>query len=322
MNPSFELEQIHRYIDHLQGDPQQLGKTVETHFFPVLQRIFLREAFEVRTQASYAGRRYAFELVDLDRKRPHVFVDFAYSAQGNAAMVPGPILDALEASAREAHPPSFLVLRNQSLTSKVHTAFPDHGQRLRFLVFTGLKVYASQAFALSEQREAHRAIVIVREMVEALIEAVAAQHISIEEIEWRDLERLIHQTLLGMGFHAHLTASAKDGGRDIVACDIMVDDVHWYNIEVKHWRGRSVGRKEAAATLETAISEGRRGALLVSARAPGPAALSVRSEVHHNYLRFGSEAKIVQSCQHYVSKNGGLWKPIGGLRGFLFENTR
>lgn len=321
MNPAFELDQIHRYIDHLQGDPRQLGATAETHFFPVLQRIFLREAFEVRAQQLRDGRTYPFMLVDLDRKRPDVFVDFSFSVDGQAAMIPGPIIAALERSMTAPRAPNFLVLRNRPLLAGALAAHADFGQRLRFLDFEGLKGYASEAFALAERRDTHRALLIVRDMIERLIEAVAAEEIDIAEIEWRDMERLAHETLRGLGFHAHLTASANDGGRDILACEILVDDVHWYNIEIKHWRDRSIGRREAAATLETAIFEGRRGALILSPRPPGAAALSVRTDVHQDFLRFGSEAKIVRSCRHYVSKDGVLWKPVGGLRSFLFEDT-
>lgn len=321
MNPAFELDQIHRYIDHLQGDPRQLGKTVETHFFPVLQRIFLREAFEVRSARPFNGRTYPFQLVDLDSKRPTVFVDFGFTVDGGSAMIPGPVIEALRASAALASAPSFLVLRNQPLAAGASDAYGDIEGRLRFLDFAGLKHYASEAFAIAERRESHRALLIVREMIDALISAIAAADVALADVEWRDVERLVHQTLRGLGFHAHLTPSGNDGGRDILACDILVDDVHWYNIEIKHWRDRSVGRREVVATLETAIFEGRRGALLLSPRAPGAAALSVRTDIQRDFLRFGSETKIVNSCRHYVASKGQLWMPIGGLRSFLFEET-
>lgn len=321
MNPAFELDQIHRYLDHLRDQPRQLAATVESHFFPVLQRIFLREAFEVRAERRFFERRYPFQLVDLDGKRPDIFVDFAYSVEGQTSMIPGHLLEAVEASASDSRPPSFLVLRNQPLGPGWTNAYGDQSGRLRFLDLTALKVYASEAFAMAEKRETHRALVIVRDMIDALIAAVAAEDIKLADIEWRDLERLVHQTLRGLGFHAHLTPPAKDGGRDVLACDILVDDVHWYNIEIKNWRDRSVGRREVIATLETAVFEGRRGALLLSARPPGAAALSVRTDVHRDFLRFGSEAKIVHSCRHYVASRTGLWKPAGGLRGFLFDGT-
>ena len=68
MNPVYELDQIHRYIDHLAGDPKQLSETVESHFFPVLQRIFFREGFEVSPDRRVNGRNVAFLLKDLDLK--------------------------------------------------------------------------------------------------------------------------------------------------------------------------------------------------------------------------------------------------------------
>lgn len=321
MNPAFELDHIHRYLDHLRDDPRQLSATAESHLFPVLQRIFLREAFEVREKQRLLERLYPFQLVDLDRKRPDIFVDFGYSVEEQTANIPGGVLEAADASASHRRPASFLVLRNQPLGAAWTSVLSRYSGRIRFLDFLGLKVYASDAFAMAEQRETHRALVIVRDMVDALIAAVAAEEIDIVDIDWWNLERLFYQTLRGLGFHAHLTPPAKDGGRDVLACDILVDDVHWYNIEIKHWRDRSVGRREAAATLETAVFEGRQGALLLSARAPGAAALSVRTDVHRDFLRFGSKHKIVHSCRHYIANKEGLWKPVGGLRGFLFDGT-
>ncbi len=62
MNPAFELDQIQRYIDHPKGDPRQLASTAKSNFFPVLQRIFFREVFEVRTEQRLAGRAYPFKV--------------------------------------------------------------------------------------------------------------------------------------------------------------------------------------------------------------------------------------------------------------------
>ena len=81
MRPAFELDQIRRYIAHLQQSPSQLNGTVESHLFPVLQRIFLREGMEVRNFQTVHERKFPFLLIDLDLRKPDVCVDFAYQSQ-------------------------------------------------------------------------------------------------------------------------------------------------------------------------------------------------------------------------------------------------
>lgn len=83
MNPRFELDQIRRYIAHLQSNPGQLRDTVESHFFPVLQRIFFREGLEVLNDQIVNERRFPFLLKDLDLRRPDIVVDFGYQAAGD-----------------------------------------------------------------------------------------------------------------------------------------------------------------------------------------------------------------------------------------------
>jgi hypothetical protein len=118
-----------------------------------------------------------------------------------------------------------------------------------------------------------------------------------------------------------LTPSSKDGGRDILACEIQVDDVHWYNIEIEHWLGRKVGRQVVEKTLETSLREGRRGAILLSTSGVSEEALRVRTEIHENFIRIGDAEKIVTSCRHFTQAQNALWTPHSTLRSFLFEGT-
>lgn len=81
MRPAFELDQIRRYIAYLQQYPSQLNGTVESHLFPVLQRIFFREGMEVRNFQTVHEKQFPFLLIDLDLRKPEVCVDFAYQSQ-------------------------------------------------------------------------------------------------------------------------------------------------------------------------------------------------------------------------------------------------
>jgi len=125
----------------------------------------------------------------------------------------------------------------------------------------------------------------------------------------------------GLGYRCITTPSAQDGGRDLVICDISQDDVAWYNIELKHWRGRSADARSVRYCLEVALREGRRGALLLSSGGLGEAALTARTEVYRQYLRFGDEAKIITTCQHFVRRQSGIWAEEIPVHEVLFSET-
>jgi len=143
----------------------------------------------------------------------------------------------------------------------------------------------------------------------------------LDQLEWRDIERLVGVFISGLGYRCIVTPPANDGGRDIVVWEITNNDVAWYNIEIKHWRNRSADSKSVVYFLETALREGRRGAFLISTGGVGPAALKARSVVHDDFVRLAGAAKIVTTCRHFVSRQSGLWLEEIPLCRVLFEDT-
>ena len=49
----------------------------------------------------------------------------------------------------------------------------------------------------------------------------------------------------------------RSRGRDVLACDILIDYVHWYSVEIKHWIDKKPGKREAGAFFDTTLREGR-----------------------------------------------------------------
>jgi hypothetical protein len=323
MNAAFELDQVHRYIAYLQTYPDQLKGTVESHFFPVLQRIFFREGLEVVSNQTVDGRRFPFLLKDLDLRRPEIVVDFAYqdSASVGQSALPFYAHEWAHDVRAGTQARSLLVLRNQPLLSAHQQALAGYGGAVRFLDFDALRDHATLAFESYASRQQQRAAVLIIDMLDKLIEAIAAEPKTVGDLPWFDVERLFYRVLQGLGFHVHQTPSSKDGGRDVLACDIQVADVHWYNIEVKHWTSRKVGAGHAKKTLETALREGRRGALLLSTSGVSDEAVRVRTEIHQDFMRFGDGQKLVASCRHYTQARSGIWNGQGTLRSFLFSST-
>jgi hypothetical protein len=57
---------------------------------------------------------------------------------------------------------------------------------------------------------------ILRTCTQKLIELIGKNPNALEEIEWRDLERIIAELFMGLGFKVVLTPPAKDGGKDVI----------------------------------------------------------------------------------------------------------
>lgn len=161
----------------------------------------------------------------------------------------------------------------------------------------------------------------VREMMEGLAVKIAEGRVTLHDLEWREVERLVGTVLQGLGFKCLITPPARDKGRDLLVCDITRDDVAWYNIEIKHWRDRSVDARSVNYCLEVALREGRRGALLVSTGGLAPAAFRARTEVHHDFIRLADQSKIVTSCRYFTNRLSGLRTEEMPVRKILFEGT-
>lgn len=321
MNPSFELEQIERYIDYLDKNPYQLKDTVESHFLPVIQRIFFREGFEVKPKSMIGDRKFPFVLVDLDSRRPPVAVDFHYQVDKALSVIPNFAYEWAEASKAGRRSEVLMLIRNAPLHERLLSIIEGFCGSVRFLDFAALKQYATNVFRVAEETRNSRAVVVVIEFIEKLIQGIAEEKINIQEIQWFDIERLFHRLIEGFGFHAHLTPVSKDGGRDILACEILVDGVNWYSIEIKHWKNKRPGKKEVASFLDTSIKESRKGALFFSTSGITESAIRLKTEVGHDFLRFADKSHLITSCKHYTQSANGVWAPFKTLREYIFTSS-
>jgi len=322
MNPAFELEQIERYIDYLTEYPEQLDGTVESHFFPVLQRIFFREGFEVKRNSKVFEREFPFVLIDLDSRRSPVAVDFRFQRSNELSVIPSFVYEWVEYCDNvDGFDAILMLIRNAPLHDRLKKVIQGFDGAVRFLDFVALKSYASNVFRVAEENRKSRAVVVVFELIESLIRGIAEEKIALHEVQWFDLERIFHRIIEGFGFHAHLTPSAKDGGRDVLACEMLIDDVTWYNIEIKHWKTGKPGKREVASFLDTSVREGRKGALFYSTYGVTDSAISLRTAVNQDFLRFADKNHLIASCKHYARSDEGIWRPFNTLREFIYSES-
>ena len=79
-----------------------------------------------------------------------------------------------------------------------------------------------------------------------LARLIARNSRALDEIEWRDLERLLAEVFEELGFDVELTPSSKDGGKDLVLSCLICGHGRKYFVEVKHWRSGNESRENCS----------------------------------------------------------------------------
>ena len=164
--------------------------------------------------------------------------------------------------------------------------------------------------------------ILVRILADELCKLIAIKPQALDDIEWRDLERVIAAALKGIGFEVELTPASKDGGKDIIVNCIVGHEQHIFYVEIKHWRqGGRPGLNHVSDFIEVNAVDGTNGGLFVSSSGFPNEVRSRLSEISKQRVRLGDRNKIVSLCQKYVKSIEGLWQREVPLPEILFEET-
>jgi hypothetical protein len=145
---------------------------------------------------------------------------------------------------------------------------------------------------------------------------------ALDEIEWRDLERVINEVLAGLNYGVHLTPGSKDGGKDLIIHCLHISRTERYYIEVKHWRsgvspGEGVLKKFAKVLNKDGV---KKGLVLSSSGFAGNARDNLTAE-EAELIACGDEKKIFALCQYYKLLRAGIGTPPKNPAELLFMNT-
>lgn len=141
-----------------------------------------------------------------------------------------------------------------------HEMAPD----IDLLDFAALRGWVSRLERATE--EDHSPIeTAVTEFSQKLAALVAETPDFLDEVEWRDMERMLAVVFDGLGFSVELTPPAKDGGRDLIL-ECRVQGHHkTYLVEVKHWTCRNrVGGKHLRHFVDVVACEDSDGGLFLA----------------------------------------------------------
>ncbi len=163
---------------------------------------------------------------------------------------------------------------------------------------------------------------VVGMMAASLCELIAKQPQALDEVEWRDLERVVAVALEKIGFTVTLTPPAKDGGKDVVANCFVQSSTKVFYIEIKHWRkGDRPGTRQVSDFVEINARDRTDGGLFLSSSGFTDLVYRQLGNITRERIRLGERDKIVSICQYYVKKQQGIWQPLSLLPDVLFENT-
>jgi hypothetical protein len=152
---------------------------------------------------------------------------------------------------------------------------------------------------------------IVETMSRELARLVCYEPGKLQQLEWRDLERMLAAVLDGLGYAVRLTRPAKDGGKDIIVEFVASQQKLSYYVEVKHWvSGQRVGSKTVREFLSVIVRDQQRGGILISTSGFSASAMQGITEIERKRLRLGDSDTVVSLCRTYLNVSRGLVYPV------------
>jgi len=156
----------------------------------------------------------------------------------------------------------------------------------------------------------HRIAALIRGVSAEMAKIVARNPDALNDLEWRDLERMVTVVLDGLGFEAELTPASKDGGKDIILTLHTESGIATYIVELKHWRsGKRVGENSVRDFVNVVAREHRDGGLFLSTHGFAEKAFESLTEIEKTTVRFGGKTKVVNLCRSFARVGAQLWLP-------------
>lgn len=159
----------------------------------------------------------------------------------------------------------------------------------------------------------------ISEVSSLLAYEIAKNPKALDEIEWRDLERVIAGVFTGLGFEVELTPGSKDGGKDIIVKLPRI--LRCYYIEIKHWRsGARPGAREVDDFIHVLAHDRPYGGLFLSSSGFAKSAIESFDTVDRSRVAAGDSVKIQDMCQKYA-RSKGVWQCNDLEQEVIFEGS-
>ncbi len=194
---------------------------------------------------------------------------------------------------------------------------------IEIISLNNLETWAKDLNEILENKEENEVFAVISNFTKQLISLIAKNPNNLMNLEWRDLERTIHEIFNEIGFNATLTPPSKDGGKDVILeCEINGIPKS-YIVEIKHWRSQQkVGQKAIKEFTKVIINEKREKGLYLSTYGYSQNYYECLTKTERNLIGFGEKEKIVELCHTYEKIKNGLYLPMNSLEDLLFQNVK
>jgi hypothetical protein len=160
----------------------------------------------------------------------------------------------------------------------------------------------------------------VIELSKYFARVIANDPSGLDDLEWRDMERMLGAVFEAFGFDVTLTPGSKDKGKDLILECIVHGRKKSYIIEVKHWRSRKhVGKVQISDFVKVIATEQHEGGLYLATYGFSASASEALTEIQRETIKLGVDKKVVSLCQTFVKAEAGIWSPPSNLPDLLFE---
>ncbi|MEO7032880.1 MAG: restriction endonuclease [Polyangiaceae bacterium] len=193
---------------------------------------------------------------------------------------------------------------------------------LELLDLDFLRSWAARFDAAPPNAVQTSAMAAIAEVSALLARIIARSPAELDNIEWRDLERMLATIFAKLGFQTTLTPSAKDGGKDVILRFSVATENREFVVEAKHWRsGQKVGSGYVNDFLRVVATEQRHGGLLLATAGYTGTAFETLTEIERKLFYPGDQTKVIALCRTFVRAEAGLFTAPADMTSVITDDT-
>jgi len=193
---------------------------------------------------------------------------------------------------------------------------------VELLDFDFLRGWATRFDAAPADPVQTSALAAIAELSAALARIIARNPRDLDNIEWRDLERMLAAIFSKLGFQTTLTPSAKDGGKDVVLRFSVAKENREFVVEAKHWRsGQRVGSGHVSDFVKVVATEQRHGGLFLATAGYTGTAFETLTEIERKTFYPGDQTKVIALCRTFVRAEAGLFTAPSDMTSVITDET-
>lgn len=319
-----QIERIKRFIQELENtDGVSSGFYAEKLFTKILNPLLKEDGYDFSDTGSKTDM--GIDAIAINNQEPserhNIAIEFKFYKSKNP--VPRHVIENFINIGLRSGYGKLMLVSNRNFSKQSRFFFDENFPvGLELIDLNALKAWVSR-YELSKISNLSEIQLILKSTSQQFIEIIAKNPSALNELEWRDVERIVSELFAGLGFKSTLTPPSKDGGKDVILECTISNERKTYVVEIKHWRSSiKVGGSSLKGFLNVILNEKRQGGLFLSTYGFCNNAFQQLTQLERKIVKFGEENKIISLAKRYTKMRSGLWQPDDKLEELLFEDTQ